>query len=855
MVCRCACGLVGFFLLGASVIAAEDPQPPLIKLTLRLQLQPGVDLSAERVKYGVFPEGKRCAFTYFGVGAARTVEVLSKLGFRTTIYCRPDTSPQRLKALEAAGGDIGISIWGGKGTYSSHIGANTIQEAFDAVVTSRLVLAKSCAGPLACGAIGGHYGTKSFPIDRDPDNRSGFGYAYHDANYLLLSDNKPYMVYLGRQGKQLLANRANFDNRIRPQRVPNETIYYQILANQFRGTLRRAEKGQIVRFSLRDFKAPDLTECAEVIGPFGRHEDIWHATEAEIGANEYIRRKVRVLEVKHAGRDAEIVLGVEQDAFAPFLLTPLPLQLPKRLGIRAAEIGGVACKVTVREDAACVDVPLRAALRNGCRMSLKPAEPDMTVPDRMRLTLTVRNTTDEPLTDARLRWVGNIGLTVTGEDAASGAPFELPGNSHREFRAVAVTGKSARFGITPIQAVLTGDMNGRQRTFMEGFELVVAPRLRVEVDPMQRIPMPQGRSQHFLIHIDNKASTRPGGPPNTFISHKAGPCKGTVSLDLPAHMTATPSEQPFELAENQRKTLVFKVRNDGWSEEPGRVRPVIRFAGKAEPVSVVFPGTTVIRAKSKIYYQPLDATGLLVQASWDDNTQNGHFDRSCGNPAAHFFPGHYAAYNNEGVKGWCMNSQRVCQIHDSFKNIDHQAGTVCLWLRKDPFVRNENTYVPVPEETAKMLCGRSNRGETIFTAGCVQNVSSSNSGITLRRFRSWEGKEGYLQLTYQLMGHRVICCQARPFVWTEKWRHVAMLWSVPDRRLELYVDGKLAAKADPGAGEWHTCPWDRAGPSGWNLIAISSDHGLWCGTCRDELYIYNRALTPAEIMANKNLSQ
>jgi hypothetical protein len=201
-----------------------------------------------------------------------------------------------------------------------------------------------------------------------------------------------------------------------------------------------------------------------------------------------------------------------------------------------------------------------------------------------------------------------------------------------------------------------------------------------------------------------------------------------------------------------------------------------------------------------------------------------------------------------------MNSQLVCEILDSYRNIDYHEGTVCFYVRKDPLVRNENTFVPDPKETQKFHCGRGNNGETLFTAGMVQNAGSSNSGITLRRFRAWQGKDGYLQLTYQMMGGKLVVCQASPFAWTEEWRHVAILWSVKQKRLEIYVDAKPAAKADPGSEEWHPSPWDRGvgNGNGWNMNLITSDHGAWCGTCRDEVYIYNRALTPEEILANKN---
>ncbi|MGA2035501.1 MAG: hypothetical protein ABSG68_24900, partial [Thermoguttaceae bacterium] len=83
---------------------------------------------------------------------------------------------------------------------------------------------------------------------------------------------------------------------------------------------------------------------------------------------------------------------------------------------------------------------------------------------------------------------------------------------------------------------------------------------------------------------------------------------------------------------------------------------------------------------------------------------------------------------------------------------------------------------------------------------------------------------------------------------------VAILWSVKQKRLEIYLDGKLAAKAHPGQQEWYPSPWDRGvgNGNGWNMNLITSDHGAWCGTCRDEVCIYNRALRPEEILANKS---
>ena len=844
-------GSLAILLVAAWSFAADEkkdaPQlPPMVKLTLRLEAAGKPDMKVEDLKYHVFPSGKRCAFTFFGARTPATIEVLTKLGFGTTVYLGPQTSPEALKALEKAGADIGIDVWGAKGTYSSHIGANTIQEAFDAVATSRMVMRKSCVGPLACGAIGGHYSTRAFPVSRDPDNGSGFGYAYHDANYLMLSDNKEYMVYLGRQRGEVLGNRENFDNRMDSREVPNEIIYYQMLANQFRGTLLRAAKGQIVRFSLRDFKAPDLKECSEVIGDFGKHELVWNASEAQIGANEYIQQKVHVLDAKTEGGAVVVTLGVEEDAFLPFLLTPLPFAMPKGVKVSKAAIDGVDCAVIENKDGVFVDVPVARALSDGFQMTVVPSAPDMTAPDEMPLAVTMKNTGDKPIAGAKLRWVGSIDFAVSGGDKE---PFDLPAGGEKKFDAVAKTGRAARFGMTPFTAVIAADAGGAKRTFMSGFEVVVAPRLRVEIDPMQRIPLAKGRTQHFFVHIDNRKTTM-GGPPNTLISHKAGPCKGTVSFDLPEGMTAIPAEQPFVLGENEAKTLIFQVRNDAWGDEIVYARPMVKFEGEKDALCVLHPGTTVTRSQAMLDFKPLDDKGLLVYASWDDQSKGASYDKACGSTRAGQ-SGSPCIYTNEGVKGWAV-SARMGALCDSYKNIDYQQGTILFWMRKDPQVRNENTYVPDPAETAKVGSSQwNNNGECIFGMNSSPQIAdTSQSGITLRRYRSWKGKGGYLQATYEGMGRQIRFVQV-PYEWTEEWRHVAVLWDTKAKRLEVYLDGKLAGKADAGKDDWYGAPWDKGRPSGEIFSPISCDHGKWTGTQRDEFYTYNRPLTPEEIEANR----
>ncbi len=234
--------------LGGSHRLQAAASPPAIELKVRVKLSGGAALKPADVKFALFPSGKRCAFTYNGCRDPKTIAALSKLGFRTTVYCSPATPAEQLKALEDAGADVGIDIRGGKGNYVSNLGGNSIQEAFDACATSRLALKKNCRGPLGATAIGGHYAAPHYLVSRDPDKGDGFGYAYHDSNYLIFSDNKAYPVLLSREGEKQIMLRRNFDNTMQSQSVPNETIYYQIVANQFAGTLRRGKRpGRTVR--------------------------------------------------------------------------------------------------------------------------------------------------------------------------------------------------------------------------------------------------------------------------------------------------------------------------------------------------------------------------------------------------------------------------------------------------------------------------------------------------------------------------------------------------------------------------------------------------------------------------------
>lgn len=831
-------------LFGVLVLGAAPQGEQTLRLTVRLD-----GPAPASVKIAPFPSGKRCAFTYTGPTNPRTIAFMTQMGFRATVYLSPGAAPDAVRALEDAGADIGIGgYWGAQGDYASLIGQNSAQEAFDAVATSVLDLRRKAKGPVLCGAIGGHIDIAKFPLNRDMDHADGYGAVFQDSNLVLLLDNKPYAVLLGRNQAKPIVTRPKHDNVIETRNVPNELVYYQILAGQFQGTLKRAARGQIVRYSIRDFKTEDLEELQEVIGDYGRHPQIWHATEAELGAGEYVKAQAKIAKIHWS----EISIDLPRDVFASHLITPLCLELPKGTPVKSASIEGLPCKVTTADDGVFIDVPLGAALRDGVEMTLATAAPDLTVPDAMGATLTVKNLSDQPLENAQVEWVGCPGMTG-GEGlsmAAEGKPFTLAPKSEIKLSATAKTARGARWGLSPAIAVLRATRNGQPRVFSAGFELVVAPRLRVEMDPMSRLPLPVGRSQHFVVRIAN------GRAPTKFISQKAGACRGAVKLDLPPGMTAEPPEQRFDLPEDGAATLTFLVTNREWSKEPANVRPQVRFDGETDPVEVICPGTTVIRDQELIETRPLEADGLLVYAGWDDRDKGGKFDRSAGSPSSHYYPGHEPGYTNEGMKSWGLESARSCQIYKTFKNIDAQEGTMAFWFRRDPKVRNELQVKGNPAESWKQGVNRGNTGESMITVGMVQRRGYSNGGLGLRRFPAWEGKEGYLELVYQGLGrrlHHVTVPYEKDRMFD--WRHLAIVWSVKEKRLEIHLDGKLAGKADPAEAEWQPVPWDNAGPYGHPLEILTTDHGHWSGTCRDELYIYNRALSPAEIQANLDKSR
>ncbi|KKM14301.1 hypothetical protein LCGC14_1707490 [marine sediment metagenome] len=88
-----------------------------------------------------------------------------------------------------------------------------------------------------------------------------------------------------------------------------------------------------------------------------------------------------------------------------------------------------------------------------------------------------------------------------------------------------------------------------------------------------------------------------------------------------------------------------------------------------------------------------------------------------------------------------------------------------------------------------------------------------------------------------------------------------MLWDMEKRRLEIYIDGKLASEKIRTNGEaesdpvWHGAPWSVALPDNAAFSVIKHpDEGGRSASRMDEFYIYDRALSAERIAANMKAS-
>lgn len=841
-----ACSVLGMTVLSGAEVSATNDKAKDVRLKLILDLESKADLSSKDVKYHYYPEGRSFAYTYSGIGNPKEIAYYQKLGFRTTVYVRSSTSEKVIKALEDAGAEIGVAgraMWGSKGTKGSSIGANTRHGAFHAAATTRIELSKKAKCPIAVVSAATFHAGRPFLYSRA--GCEGYGFVFQDSNYLQNTCTSFVIVSRGDHSKTQILCPATAIGGSRA----HELIVYQTLNNQFRGAMRRKEQGRVINFSMpSQLDAKQRKMFERIVGRWGKDERIWHARQGEIAGLAYLKKKSRIVDVKPVGSTGmEVLLSIDADVFPDYLLAPLPLQFPASLPIKEARIGGVTCAVTKKDTGIHVDVPIQKALRNGCAMTLATSAPDMEIPGEMTITLSMKNMMDKPMEDVRFHWVaeGHPGMTLS---EAPSAPFSLAPNAEKKIVATVKTVRGAWFGLRAIEAVAEARVDGEDRVFMEGFEIQVKPRLRVEGTPRRRVPYIVGRRLPYLVDINNYKSHTKGGPPSKFISHRTGPCKGVVTFQLPEGMEADPPQQSFELPEHGKVRLLFWIKNNTWSPKLEKIIPLVTFDGEKTPIQTPFPGTQVVRDKEQLNYKPLDELGLTLHANWDDPDNWKH---QAVNPR-NYRGVSGVALHHEGKKGYCIKKGSMC-FFDPFKTSNYEQGTVCLWIKRDPSVRNENQYRPDPKKTWKIQLREGYfRGE--YIAGEEPSCGPGNCGMSLRRWPGWGGKEGYLEAVYRCIGNKRYYVQV-PFenkkLWT--WRHVTVLWHMNDRRLEIYVDGELKGKADPGDGPWLGLPWNMGRPAGGTNAGFgfgSNDHGKKTYMLRDEIYVYDKVLTPEQIKAN-----
>jgi len=406
---------------------------------------------------------------------------------------------------------------------------------------------------------------------------------------------------------------------------------------------------------------------------------------------------------------------------------------------------------------------------------------------------------------------------------------------------------------------------------------ILAARARavnVDMDPVPRFPLKKGDYLTFLVHLSGAKVA----------------CSGTVSFkNLPAGLSAEPVEETFALKPGEAKLLVFKVTNNAWGAE-ATVRPAVTVAG-GEVVN--FPErlkTVLVRDAKSLDKQPLDKDGLLAYYSCGDaKPARTHFDRSVGRRK---FWDEGIWYHAGGVKGravFGMNARPYPRhrwskmAYETLNNIYHRRGTICFWIRKSRRV-TEIPYTPRfkgdPKTTWKIgpNAMRGHEGEGIF--GYVWSPQAiytrwylkakrpwkpfkpgSDCFIGMRRYKTVKGlTDGFLEVTYKAMRGKIYHVQA-PYRWTGAWRHVAVTWDAEQAKLAIYLDGVLASgkvmlNGTPSTDKvFHSAPWHVATfcNAAMSICCVGAEGGRGA-TDRDELYVYNRALTPDEIQANMKKS-
>jgi hypothetical protein len=395
--------------------------------------------------------------------------------------------------------------------------------------------------------------------------------------------------------------------------------------------------------------------------------------------------------------------------------------------------------------------------------------------------------------------------------------------------------------------------------------------LDVDMDPVPRFPLRKDDTLVFLINLSKTKAA----------------CKGTVSFEkLPEGLEASQGKREFSLAAGGSQQLVFTIKCTAWGKED-TIRPVVSVQGDER---VNFPErlkTTIVRDQKKLDKKPIRPDGLLAYFSCGDASpkEYHHFDACAGNKR---FWEEGIWYHPGGVQGravFGMNAMPYPRhrwskfAYETLNNIYYKRGTICFWIRKSRRIE-EIPYTPRfkgdPKTTWRIgpTAMRGHEGEglvghiwspqAIYTRWYLKQrrpwkpfQPSSDSFLSLRRYKAVKGlTDGFLEATYLAMRGKRYHVQA-PYEWTEAWRHLALLWDVEQRRLEIYLDGEktsgpVVLNGKPSTDEvWYAAPWHVATfcNAAMSICCVSAEGGRGA-TDRDEYYVFNRALSAAEIRKN-----
>lgn len=881
--------LTGALLLALLAVIAYPVEAANPVVTVKLEFEKAPKVTAKDIAYAAWPSGKKIAVSYAGVTKLGAIQKWGKAGFRTTVSmggAGTSAAQASLKGYLGAGaGFRHPKPMGMKGGYSSMIQGNTVQETFDAISSMRLSTKKGRKRPVLGLGFGGHINPTATPMNRNFESNDGYGAAVWDSHYLYINYHGRLGVFKGRRDRKPMFGCGGFEGSD-PRKVPNEMNYYRMIQARLRGALVRPQVGQLMNLMFRDYAEKDRLQLEKVLKEFGNHPLLWHVSEEDVVSYHYLKQLAKVKDVRKVGSlGLEIDIELSKELYTPFVRHPLTLRLPVDAVVKSASVQGIACTLTKRGnpksaaaaaededpfgppkttaadtggklDGMYVDVPIYDVLTKGLEVTYQPAAQNMTIPDAMDLTLTFKNASGKAMKNAVLELVaspsikGDKDLSLTYDKA----PFALAPGAEKKVTVKVKTVPGDRFGLSPVIAILSCEHNGTKRILMAGDEINIAPMLAVESAPYSATPYFKGRTSPYIVYLSNR---------NRWLCHRArGPLKGKLKLEMPKGMTAKPAEVAFELKKGGGTRFVFQVTNTEWSTKVDRIHPRIQLENDPNQYVSLHPGTPVLRNQQRLDYKPLDAEGLLLFASFDKGP--GGFEKVVGgkkgkNGKVQVNINNYGApytISPGGVKGKCLGAKSGCVI-DAHRNIDYMKGTICFWLRRDNAVPNDNFYFPGKAKTKGVgVNGWNNKGETIIGwNGSSTRLSQNASGISLRRYSAPDGKDGYLQLIYQGMEKQIRFCQATwAFKRLNEWRHVAMTWDMNKKLLQLYTDGTLKATAEPGAAPWLGRPWTK-GAGATDFIVLSMDHGKWTGTQRDELYIYDRVLTPEQIMANLKKSK